>query len=189
MAFPPGLLGSGKAILPSVVPFPRGFALAPDGRVFLASGTSPSGDGDNTILAFAPDLTPAAERFVDDTQLSPLDLAIAPNGNVLVSSEFPFGGRMQSPPFANTTPGVASSYASFRPMDRWASASRAACALDLTATSTASPTARSSPSISAMAASSAPWPDWTASTGRQSSSFRYAKRMGSVRAELQTARG
>src|SRR5208282_326449 len=93
MAFPPGLLGSGKAILPSgVVPFPRGFALAPDGRLFLASGTSPSGDGDDTILAFAPDLTLSAERFVDDTQLSPLDLAIAPNGNVLVSSEFPFGG-------------------------------------------------------------------------------------------------
>jgi DNA-binding beta-propeller fold protein YncE len=92
MAFPPGLLGSGKAILPSgVVPFPRGFALAPDGRLFLASGTSPSGDGDDTILAFAPDLTLSAERFVDDTQLSPLDLAIAPNGNVLVSSEFPFG--------------------------------------------------------------------------------------------------
>ena len=93
VAFPPGLLGSGKAILPSgVVPFPRGFALAPDGRLFLASGTSPSGDGDDTILAFAPDLTLSAARFVDDTQLSPLDLAIAPNGNVLVSSEFPFGG-------------------------------------------------------------------------------------------------
>ena len=66
MAFPPGLLGSGKAILPSgVVSFPRGFALAPDGRLFLASGTSPSGDGDDTILAFAPDLTLSAERFVD----------------------------------------------------------------------------------------------------------------------------
>jgi len=65
VAFPPGLLGSGKAILPSgVVPFPRGFALAPDGRLFLASGTSPSGDGDDTILAFAPDLTLSAERFV-----------------------------------------------------------------------------------------------------------------------------
>jgi VirB8 protein len=37
-------------------------------------------------------LTVYLERFVDDTQLSPLDLATAPNGNVLVSSEFPFGG-------------------------------------------------------------------------------------------------
>jgi DNA-binding beta-propeller fold protein YncE len=42
MAFPPGLLGSGKAILPSgVVPFPRGFALVSDGRLFLASGHQP----------------------------------------------------------------------------------------------------------------------------------------------------
>jgi hypothetical protein len=30
-------------------------------------------------------------RFVTDPQLSPLDLAIAPNGNIVVSSERPFG--------------------------------------------------------------------------------------------------
>jgi hypothetical protein len=32
-----------------------------------------------------------APRFVDDSQLSPLDLTIAPNGNLVVSSEWPFG--------------------------------------------------------------------------------------------------
>ena len=32
-------------------------------------------------------------RLVEDPQLSPLDLTIAPNGNVVVSSEWPFGDR------------------------------------------------------------------------------------------------
>jgi len=92
IAFPLDLLGCGEMLLPNgVVPFSRGFAFAPDGRLFFASGTSPSGKGDNTILAFAPDLSVSAERFIDDSQLSPLDLAIAPNGNIVVSSEFPFG--------------------------------------------------------------------------------------------------
>jgi DNA-binding beta-propeller fold protein YncE len=92
MAFPSSLHWPGEAILPGgVVPFPRGFAFSPDGRLFLASGIGPSGGGDNTILAFAPNLTLAAGRFVDDTRLSPLDLTIAPNGNIVVSSEFPFG--------------------------------------------------------------------------------------------------
>ncbi|WP_143062428.1 NHL repeat-containing protein [Paraburkholderia diazotrophica] len=31
------------------------------------------------------------DRFAIDDAMSPLDLAIAPEGNVLVSSEFPFG--------------------------------------------------------------------------------------------------
>jgi hypothetical protein len=31
--------------------------------------------------------------LVEDSQLSPLDLAVAPNGNIVVSSEWPFGGR------------------------------------------------------------------------------------------------
>jgi hypothetical protein len=30
-------------------------------------------------------------RLVTDSELSPLDLAIAPNGNIVVSSEHPFG--------------------------------------------------------------------------------------------------
>ena len=32
-----------------------------------------------------------ASRLVADPELSPLDLAIAPNGNIVVSSERPFG--------------------------------------------------------------------------------------------------
>jgi DNA-binding beta-propeller fold protein YncE len=78
---------------PEVVPFPRGFAFAPDGRIFFASGISPSGIGENTIKVFDADGDLLAPRLVEDSQLSPLDLVIAPNGNIVVSSEWPFGGR------------------------------------------------------------------------------------------------
>jgi DNA-binding beta-propeller fold protein YncE len=78
---------------PEVVPFPRGFAFAPDGRIFLASGMSPSGIGENTIKVFDADGHLLVPRLVEDSQLSPLDLAIAPNGNIVVSCEWPFGGR------------------------------------------------------------------------------------------------
>src|SRR5579862_8702538 len=64
---------------PGVVPFPRGFAFGHDGRLFLASGIGPDGQGENTILAFTlgtPVLQPV--RLVADPELSPLDLAIAP---------------------------------------------------------------------------------------------------------------
>ena len=40
---------------PEVVPFPRGFAFAPDGRIFLASGMGPSGIGEKTIKVFGAD--------------------------------------------------------------------------------------------------------------------------------------
>jgi hypothetical protein len=79
-------------VLPSaVVPFPRGYAFGQDGTLFLASGIGPGGEGDNTILAFG-----AGRKFdpawnVEDPDLSPLDLAIAPNGNIVVSSQHPFG--------------------------------------------------------------------------------------------------
>ena len=65
--------------------------LQTDGRLFLASGVGPTGEGDNTILAFTSDGKLLAARFVTDPDLSPLDLAVAPNGNVVVSSEYPFG--------------------------------------------------------------------------------------------------
>jgi hypothetical protein len=71
---------------PQVVPFPRGFAFGHDGRLFLASG-----QGDNTILAFNRSTPSQFSRLVADPELSPLDLAVAPNGNVVVSSEQPFG--------------------------------------------------------------------------------------------------
>jgi len=76
---------------PRVVPFPRGFAFGQDGRLFLASGIGPNGRGDNAILAFTPATPIKPSRLVADPELSPLDLAIAPNGNIVVSSERPFG--------------------------------------------------------------------------------------------------
>jgi hypothetical protein len=73
------------------VPFPRGFAFGRDDRLFLSSGIDPEGRGDNSIIAFAPSRAAAPSRLVVDPELSPLDLAIAPNGNIVVSSEHPFG--------------------------------------------------------------------------------------------------
>jgi hypothetical protein len=83
-------------VLPAqVVPFPRGFAFGQDGRLFLASGIGPNGQGDNAIVAFTQEASTPMEpvRLVADPELSPLDLAIAPNGNIVVSSERPFGAE------------------------------------------------------------------------------------------------
>jgi outer membrane protein assembly factor BamB len=84
-----------QVLPPRVVPFPRGFAFGLDGRLYLASGIGPDGKGDNTIMAITPRTsTPMqAIRLVADPELSPLDLAIAPNGNIVVSSERPFGAE------------------------------------------------------------------------------------------------
>jgi DNA-binding beta-propeller fold protein YncE len=73
------------------VHFPRGFAYTPHG-VYLASGVGPDGTGDNTIYRFTPDGNRDPDFHVEDPELSPLDLLVAPNGNVLVSSETPFAG-------------------------------------------------------------------------------------------------
>ena len=43
------------------------------------------------IVAFAPGGVIVRSWAVRDPELSPLDLAIAPNGNIIVSSELPFG--------------------------------------------------------------------------------------------------
>jgi DNA-binding beta-propeller fold protein YncE len=80
-----------RLLPPGVVPFPRGFAFGPDGRLFLASGIGPSGEGNNTIVSLGPGTLMQLSRLVVDPELSPLDLAVAPNGNVVVSSEHPFG--------------------------------------------------------------------------------------------------
>jgi DNA-binding beta-propeller fold protein YncE len=94
MVMPAGLDRPAVAYLsPAVVPYPRGFDFAADGRVFLASGRSPSGTGDDTIKVFDADGHLLAPRFVEDPELSPLDLTIAPNGNIVASCEWPFGGR------------------------------------------------------------------------------------------------
>ncbi|SDG37529.1 hypothetical protein [Paraburkholderia phenazinium] len=91
-ALPPSLDGAAQSVLPAgVVPYPRGFAFCTDGKLFLASGIGPDGEGENNIVVFYPDGRPLTSRFITDDSVSPLDLAIGPNGNVLVSSEFPFG--------------------------------------------------------------------------------------------------
>ena len=92
MAFPALLDAPGEHFVPpGIVPFPRGFAFAHDGRLFLASGIGPNGGGDNAIVAITPGERTQAFRLVSDPDLSPLDLTIAPNGNIVVASEHPFG--------------------------------------------------------------------------------------------------
>ncbi len=92
MALPAGLDGPALPFLPpEVVPFPRGFAFAADGRTYLASGIGPTGAGEDTVKVFDAGGRVVVPRLVDDPQLSPLDLTLAPNGNVVVSSEWPFG--------------------------------------------------------------------------------------------------
>ena len=93
LALPADLRGAGEHLLPAgIVPFPRGFGFDVAGRLFLASGIGPNGDGDNAIVAFAAtDRTRPARLVERDPELSPLDLIVAPDGNVVVSSEHPFG--------------------------------------------------------------------------------------------------
>jgi hypothetical protein len=82
--------GCGRHVLaPGIVPFPRGFAFGRDGRLFLASGIGPGGEGDDTIVAVAPGGGMLSPRLVQDPDLSPLDLVIAPNGNILLSKRGP----------------------------------------------------------------------------------------------------
>lgn len=93
LALPPDLKSAGEQVLPAgIVPFPRGFGFNAEGRLFLASGIGPGGEGDDAILVFAPAERARPNRLVEhDPDLSPLDLIVAPNGNILVSSEHPFG--------------------------------------------------------------------------------------------------
>ena len=93
LALPVSLGDAGEPALPAgIVPFPRGFGFNANGRLFLASGIGPDGEGDDSILAFAAaDRARAVRLVAHDPDLSPLDLAVAPNGNIIVSSERPFG--------------------------------------------------------------------------------------------------
>jgi DNA-binding beta-propeller fold protein YncE len=91
-AMPADLGQEGESLLPDgIVPFPRGFGFGPDGRLYLSSGIAPSGKGDNTIVVFDRSGTLRTPRLVTDPELSPLDLKLAPNGNIVVASEWPFG--------------------------------------------------------------------------------------------------
>jgi DNA-binding beta-propeller fold protein YncE len=92
LSFPADLSDVGTSVLPDrIVPFPRGFGFGPDRQLYLSSGIGPAGDGDNTIAVFSNDGTTITSALVHDTELSPLDMAVAPNGNIVVSSEWPFG--------------------------------------------------------------------------------------------------
>jgi outer membrane protein assembly factor BamB len=92
VVFTSALRAKGDHFLPdAIVPFPRGFAFGHDGTLFLASGIGPNREGDNAIIAFSPRDRTRCSRLVSDPELSPLDLMIAPNGNIIVSSEHPFG--------------------------------------------------------------------------------------------------
>jgi hypothetical protein len=91
-AMPAALDSAGDEFLPAaIVPFPRGFGFGPDERLYLASGVGPSGEGDNTIVVFDRSGTLLTPRLVTDRELSPLDLKLAPNGNIVVASEWPLG--------------------------------------------------------------------------------------------------
>ncbi len=92
LALPADLGDPRETVLPEgVVPYPRGFAFGPDGSLYLASGVGPSGEGDDTIVVVDPKGGALARPLVDDPELSPLDLVVAPNGNLLVASEWPYG--------------------------------------------------------------------------------------------------
>jgi hypothetical protein len=94
LALPLRLDRAGEAILrDGIVPFPRGFGFGPDDDLYLASGVGPSGEGENTIAVFDHRRALRTPRLVDDPELSPLDLVLAPNGNIVVSSEWPFRAR------------------------------------------------------------------------------------------------
>lgn len=73
--------------------FPRGLAASPSGALYVASGAHPiTGEGENTILRFDRDGHLDESFKVDDPGLSPLDIEVSPNGNLLSASEVPFGG-------------------------------------------------------------------------------------------------
>ena len=94
MALPASLdMPAHPLLTPGAVPFPRGFASRRMAGYFLASGIGPSGTGEDTIKVFGPDGRLVVPALVDDLRLSPLDLTVAPNGNILVSSEWPFGAQ------------------------------------------------------------------------------------------------
>jgi hypothetical protein len=82
----------GEPLLPDgIVAFPRGFGFGPSGELYLASGVGPSGAGENTIAVFDEGGALRTPRLVDDPELSPLDLTVTPNANIVVASEWPYG--------------------------------------------------------------------------------------------------
>jgi DNA-binding beta-propeller fold protein YncE len=94
VAFSGDLTGLGVPLLPyDVVEFPRGFAFSSDGGLFLAAGATGSSGGAGVIFAISPAPERPKTKLVEDAELSPLDLTLAPNGNIVVNSEVPFGSE------------------------------------------------------------------------------------------------
>lgn len=94
VAFSGDLTGPGVPLLPEdVVDFPRGFAFSSEGGLFLAAGATGSSAGAGVIFAMSPEPERRKTRLVEDVDLSPLDLTLAPNGNIVVNSEVPFGSE------------------------------------------------------------------------------------------------
>ena len=92
LAFSKDLMTPGTSILPpGVVPFPRGFTFSADGRVILASGIGPHGEGDNSIAIFKWKGAFVRSPLIDDPELSPLDVLRSVDETILVASEHPFG--------------------------------------------------------------------------------------------------
>jgi WD40 repeat protein len=95
VAFAGDLSGPGVPLVPDdVVAFPRGLAFSSDGGLFLAAGATSSSDiGAGVIFAISPAPEHRSTPLVEDADLSPLDLTLAPNGNLVTSSEVPFGSE------------------------------------------------------------------------------------------------
>ena len=93
LAFSADLSGPGVPLLPAdVVTFPRGCAFSPPGSFLLAEGaTGSSSVPAGVIFAISPPPDVRKTLLVHDENLSPLDLTLAPNGNMVTSSEVPFG--------------------------------------------------------------------------------------------------
>lgn len=76
-----------------LVDFPRGFVFGSDGNFYLGNGADPTtGGGGGTVIQY-DGLTGEVlnSNFVNDPELSPLDVINGLDGNIYVSSEFPFG--------------------------------------------------------------------------------------------------
>ena len=107
LAVSAALDGEREFLLPEgIVAFPRGFGFGRDGRLYLSSGVAPSGKGDNTVVVFDCSGTLRTPRLVTDPKLSPLDLKLAPNGNIVVASEWPFGAADAVPSVREYDPGT-----------------------------------------------------------------------------------
>jgi DNA-binding beta-propeller fold protein YncE len=116
LALPPQLDAAGEPLVPDrAVPFPRGFGFGDNGQLYLSSGIGPTGEGDNTVTIFDRDGRLRNPQLVADPELSPLDLTIAPSGNLVISSEWPFGSASAAATIREYDPSTGRLLRVFRP--------------------------------------------------------------------------